>query len=147
MKLTRWMGFAGALVFALGTVGVRTAYGVDVCSLLTPAEAASALGVPETKAGAGLNRCIWTPKEYKAGAGTLTVTFEGANDGAKMMKMGTAVPGVGDEAIQTVLASTKSTVLHVRKGSTWFVVSLSQVPLDQATQVEKTVAQEIIAKM
>jgi hypothetical protein len=146
MRLTRWIGL-GALVFALGTAGVRTAYAVDVCSLLTAAEASSALGVPEVNAGAGANRCIWTPKKYQKGAGTLTVQIEGASDGAKMMNMGTAVDGVGDEAIQTVLASTNSSVLHVRKGSTWFVVNVHGVPLDQATQVEKTVAQAVAGRM
>jgi len=147
MKLTRWMGFAGTLVFALGMVGVRTAYAVDVCSLLTPAEASSALGVPEVKAGAGANRCTWTPKEYKAGAGTLTVQIEGANDSAKMTNQGTAVGGVGDEAIQTVLASTGSSVLHVRKGTTWFVVNVHGVPVGQATQVEKTVAEAVAGRL
>ena len=147
MSLKRWMKFAAAVVFASVMWCGRAAYAVDVCSLLTPAEASSALGVPEVKAGAGMNRCIWTPKEYQKGAGTLTVQIEGANDGAKMMNMGTAVPGVGDEAIQTVVASTKSSVLHVRKGSTWFVVSVSTVPLDQAQKVEKTVAQAIASRM
>lgn len=77
----------------------------------------------------------------------LTVQFEGAHDGAKMMGMGTAVSGVGDEAIQTVVASTNSALLHVRKGNTWFVVDVHGVPLDQATQMEKSVAQAIVGKL
>ena len=75
------------------------------------------------------------------------MVFEGANDGAKMMNMGTAVNGVGDEAIQTVTAKSDSSVLHVRKGNTWFVVNVHGVPLAEATQVEQTVAKEIIGKL
>ena len=116
-----------------------------MCSLLTPDQAAAALGVPEVNAGAGANRCIWTPKKYKAGAGQLTVQIEGANDSAKMMNLGSAVSGVGDEAIQTVVGT--GTVLHVRKGSTWFVVNVHGVPVDQATKVEQTVANEIVGKL
>jgi hypothetical protein len=73
------------------------------------------------------------------------VQIEGANDGAKMLGLGTSVRGVGDEAIQTVVGT--GAVLHVRKGSTWFVVSVHGVPLIQATQVEQAVAKEIVGKL
>ena len=53
--------------------------------------------------------------------------------------------GVGDEAIQTVVGA--GTVLHVRKGATWFVVNVHGVSLDQAKQMEKNVAQQIVAKL
>jgi hypothetical protein len=96
-------------------------------------------------AGAGANRCIWTAKKSAQGTEQLTVQIEGANDGAKMTGLGTAVSGVGDEAIQTVVGN--GAVLHVRKGNTWFVVNVHGVPLDQATQVEQTVAKEILAKL
>src|ERR1700761_6591040 len=118
MELRLRMAFAGSVFFASVMLSGRAAWAADPCSLLTPAEAAAALGVPEVNAGAGANRCIWTPKKYKAGAGQLTVQVEGANDSAKMTGMGTAVSGVGDEAIQTVVGT--GSVLHVRKGSTWF---------------------------
>ena len=100
---------------------------------------------PDVNAGAGANRCIWTPKKYKQGAGQLTILLEGANDGAKMMGLGTAVSGVGDEAIQTVVGN--GAVLHVRKGTAWFVVNLHGVLLAKATQVEQTVAKEIAGKL
>ena len=145
MELRRRMAFAGGIVFALVMLSGRAAWAVDVCSLLTADQAATALGVPDVNAGAGPNRCIWTPKKYKAGAGQLTVLVEGANDSAKMVGQGTAVSGVGDEAIQTVVGT--GAVLHVRKGSTWFVVNVHGVPVDQATQVEKTVANEIVGKL
>ena len=145
--MRRWIAFAGSIVVASALLSAGPAYPVDVCSMLTPAEAASALGVPEVNAGAGANRCIWTPKKYQRGAGTLTVTIEGARDAAKMMNMGTPVNLVGDEAIQTVVPSTKSSVLHVRKGTTWFVVSVTTVPLDQAEKVQQTVAQAIASRM
>lgn len=146
MELRRRMAFAGGVIFASVMLSGRAAWAaVDVCSLLTPDQAAAALGVPEVNAGAGPNRCIWTPKKYKAGAGQLTIQVEGANDSAKMTGQGTAVGGVGDEAIQTVVGT--GAVLHVRKGSTWFVVNVHGVPVDEATKVEKTVAQAIIGKL
>jgi len=145
MKLGYRMAFAGCVVFASVMLSGRAAWAVDPCSLLTPQQAAAALGVPDVNASAGANRCIWTPKKYAQGAGQLTVQFEGANDGAKMTGQGTAVSGVGDEAIQTVVGN--GAVLHVRKGNTWFVVNLHGVPLAQATQVEQTVAKEIVGKL
>lgn len=144
MKLTRGVVYPVMALVALVMAG-RFAYAADPCSLLTPGEAAAALGVPDVNAGAGPNRCIWTPKKYKAGAGTLTVQIEGANDSAKMTGMGTAVSGVGDEAIQTTVGT--GTVLHVRKGSTWFVVNVHGVPVDEATKVEQTVAKEMVGKL
>lgn len=62
-----------------------------------------------------------------------------------MMGRGTAVNGVGDEAIQTVVGD--GAVLHVKKGNTWFVVNVHGVPLQQAEQVERTVANEIVGKL
>lgn len=141
------MAVAAAVVFTTTLSGQGVCAAVDVCSLLTPAEAASALLVPEVNAGAGANRCIWTPKKYKAGAGQLTVQVEGSNDSAKTMGMGTAVGGVGDEAISTVVGSTNSSVLHVRKGTTWFVVNVHGVPLDQAQKVEQTVGSLIAGRL
>jgi hypothetical protein len=123
----------------------RAAWAVDPCSLLTTEQASAALGVPDVNAGAGANRCIWTPKKYAQGADQLTVLLEGANDGAKLLGRGTAVSGIGDEAIQTVVGN--GTVLHVRKGNGWFVVSVHGVPLAQATQVEQTVAKEVVGKL
>lgn len=146
MELRRRMAFAGtAVVFVSVMSSGRAAWAVDPCSLLTAEQAATALGVPDVNSGAGANRCVWTPKKYARGAGQLTVVLEGANDGAKMLGRGTAVSGVGDEAIQTVVGD--GAVLHVRKGNTWFVVNVHGVPLSQATQVEQTVAKEIAGKL
>jgi hypothetical protein len=61
------------------------------------------------------------------------------------MGLGAPVSGVGDEAIQTVVGA--GTVLHVRKGTTWFVVNVHGVPVDQARQVELAVAKQIIVKL
>ncbi len=145
MALRRRMALAAGVVFASAMFIGQAAWAVDPCSLLSTGQAAAALGVPDVNAGAGLNRCIWTPKKYQRGAGELTVQFEGSNDGAKMMGLGTAVSGVGDEAIQTVVGN--GAVLHVKKGNTWFVVNVHGVPQAQATQVEQTVAKEIVGKL
>jgi len=145
MELRRRVAIAGVLVFASVMLIGRPARAADPCSLLTLEQAEAALGVPDVNAGASANRCIWTPKKYVRGAGQLTVQLEGSNDGAKMMGQGTAVNGIGDEAIQTVVGN--GAVLHVRKGNTWFVVNVHGVPLDQANQVEQTVAKEMVGKL
>jgi hypothetical protein len=145
MELRRGMALAGVVVFASVMLTGQAAWAVDVCSLLTTSQAAAALGVPDVNAGPAPNRCIWTPKKYQRGAGELTVLVEGANDPAKMMGGGTPVGGVGDEAIQTVVGT--GTVLHVRKGTTWFVVNVHGVPADQAKQVEQTVAKQIAGNL
>ena len=145
MEPRRRMALAGCVVFASVMLSGRAAWAVDPCSLLTTDQAAAVLGVPDVNAGAGANRCIWTPKKYKQGAGELTILIEGTNDWAKMTGRANAVSGIGDEALQTVIGN--GAVLHVRKGNTWFVVNVHGVSLDQATQVEQTVAKEIVAKL
>ncbi len=145
MELRRRMALAGCVVFASVMLSGRAAWAVDPCSLLTTGQAATALDVPDVNAGPGANRCVWTPKKYARGAGQLAIVLEGANDGAKMLGQGTAVSGIGDEAIQTVVGN--GAVLHVRKGNTWFVVNVHGVPVAQATQVEQTVAKEIVANL
>ncbi len=145
MELRRRMAFAGCVVFASVMLGGQATWAVDPCSLLTTEQAAAALGVPDVNAGGSAKICNWTPKKYAQGAGQLSVVLEGANDGAKMLGQGTAVSGVGDEAIQTVVGN--GAVLHVRKGNTWFVVNVHGVPLAQATQVEQTLAKEIVGKL
>jgi len=143
------MVFAAGVVCASVMLNGRAAWAasVDVCSLLTIGQVAALLGVPEVKAGAAPNRCIWTPAKYQKGAGDLTVIVEGANDPSKMMGMGTPVTGIGDEAIQTNSEKSDYAVLHVRKGNTWFNVSVSHVPLDQATKMEQSIAPQIASKL
>ncbi len=145
MHLKPRMALAGSVVFASLIFSGPPAWAVDPCSLLTPEQAAAALSVPAVKAGPAPTRCTWTPSKYASGAGVLTVVLEGANDSAKMLGQGTAVEGVGEEAIQTVVGD--AAVLHVRKGKMWFVVNVHGVPLAQAEQVELSVAQEVVAKL
>jgi hypothetical protein len=145
MKLTNRIALAAAAVFALLTASGRAAWATDACALLTKAQAAAVLGVPDVSAGGSVKTCTWTSTKYVKGAGQLNVVVEGANDGAKMLGRGTPVPGVGDEALQTQVGD--GAVLHVRKGTTWFVVNVHGVPLAQATQVEQTVAKEVVAKL
>ena len=145
MELSRRFAIAACVVFASVILSGRTAWAVDPCSLLTAEQAAAALGVPEVNTGGGAKMCNWTPKKYARGAGQLSVVLEGLNDSAKMTGLGTPVSGIGDEAIQTTVGS--GAVLHVRKGTMWFVLNLHGVPLAQAAQVEQTLAKEILGKL
>ena len=145
MDLRRRTALAAGVVFASLMLRGQAVWAADPCSLLTAEQAAAALGVPDVNAGGSAKMCHWTPKKNAQGAGELSVVLEGANDGAKLTGRGTALGGVGDEAIQTVVNN--GAVLHVRKGNMWFVVDVQGAPLAQATQAEQTVAKEIAAKL
>jgi hypothetical protein len=145
MELRGSMAFAGSLILALAMLGGRPAWAVDACTLLTPQQAAAALGVPDVSAQGSAKLCTWTPKKNATGAGLLSVVLEGASDGAKMLGQGPAVSGVGDEAMQTVVGN--GAALHVRKGATWFVVNVHGVSLAQAGKVEQSVAKEIVGNL
>lgn len=146
MVFKRGMAIAVSVTFAaMMWSGGKVRAAVDVCSLLTPAEASGALGVPEVIASAGPNRCIWTPK--KAGAsGKITVMVASSNNAAKYAGAGTAVSGVGDEANSLVVGD--SAVLRARKGSTWFSVMANGVgDLGSVQKMEQLVGSLVAKKL
>jgi len=51
-----------------------------------------------------------------------------------------AVTGVGDAAVQ----STKIPVLTVKKGNSYFSLSVSGLPVDEAKAAEKSLAQQVV---
>jgi hypothetical protein len=152
MNIGRWMVFGG-IVCALAMLSGTAAYAVSPCSLLTPAEAAAALGVAEVSTGSptATKLCEWTPKKYAPGPSKdLTVTLESAAGfAAAHQPLGrevTAVSGIGDEAVQTTTQGTR-TVLTVKKGDVYFAVRVSGLPVDQAKAAEQALAMKIISKL
>jgi len=121
--------------------------------LLTPAQAAAALGVPEVTTGSATATkiCEWTPKKYApAPSKDLTVSLEDEKGfAAAHQALGrevTPVSGIGDEAVQTTTQGTR-TVLTVKKGNVYFAVRVRGLPLDKAKAAEQMLAKQIISKL
>ncbi|HUK32614.1 MAG TPA: hypothetical protein VLV86_01815 [Vicinamibacterales bacterium] len=133
----------GAFVFGAATLAAPRADAADACSMLTAAQAAAAMGVPEAKASPGANRCIWTPTKYKRGAGS-TVTLQLMD--AKGFDAYRALPhsdvaGVGDAALQNPRLPE---VLLVKKGNVYFSLSVHGLPADQAGATVQSLAKQVM---
>jgi hypothetical protein len=142
--LMRLIPTTAVAVGLLGTVmlgGVR-AEAAAPCSLLSPDKVAAVLGVPEVKTPGGTNRCVWTPKKYAPGSKSVTLQLmdEKGFAAQKARLDVVAVTGVGDAAVQ----STKIPVLTVKKGNSYFSLSVSGLPVDEAKAAEKSLAQQVV---
>jgi hypothetical protein len=152
-----------AILFSLNICGSRGAYaapGPDPCTLLSQAQVSAALGTPvETPQHDAPTLCRWsTPKQpnpVNSKAVILTISSERAFGFAKtpVVSSTKAVPdsGVCDDAVYAVSsdASGQSTAqLHVKKGSTYFVVHVYGFP-DQTKvmEIEKTLALQVCSKL
>jgi hypothetical protein len=142
MKLTAYTALAvSAMVFGAVTFGVRRVDAADPCSMLSPDKVASALGVPEVKTPGGTNRCIWTPKKYAPGSKSVTLQLMDAKGFAAQRGRPDVMPvaGIGDDAVQ----STRIPVLTVKKGNTYFALTVHGAPNDQAA--EQSLAKQIVS--
>jgi len=133
----------GAWVFGATTLAGPRADAADACSMLTAAQAAVAMGVPEAKASPGANRCIWTPTKYKKGAGsTVTLQLMDAKGfDARRALPHTDVAGVGDAAL---LNPRFPEALLVKKGNVYFSLSVYGVPADQAGATVQSLAKQVM---
>lgn len=126
----------------------------DACSLLTPAQVSSVLGIP-VSAGGSLGPkiiCSWpapggtsAPKRVMVYISNVRV-FAGAKMGlAGKAETITPLSGVGDEAFYDVVGSS-SIALFARKGDFAVSVKVFGFPPDQTKDKEKALAQDILAK-
>ena len=150
MKLVRRMAVAEGLVwFSMMCAG--NAFGLDACSLLTSAQVATALDVPEVKAEPGPKGCTWTSAKDAPGPAKtawLKLEDEQGVEGAKVSlgRQETPVKGVGDAAMQNTTQGQR-TVLSVKKGDVYFAIRVAGLRLDQAKAAEQVLARYIIAKL
>ncbi|HKW03502.1 MAG TPA: hypothetical protein VJN96_26995 [Vicinamibacterales bacterium] len=145
MKLTFCTALAvGVAAFSAVTRGGLRAEAADPCSLLTPAQVAAALSVPEVKASPAANRCMWIPAKYAPGSKSVTLQLETEKGFAAQRARPdvTPVTGIGDEAVQT----SKIPVLTVKKGTVYFALSV-HLPEDQAKAAEQSLAKQIVSKL
>lgn len=142
-----------AFVFVLGVPRVSfAAPPTDACSLVTAAQVSAALGVP---IGAGERIVPSSPKLCGfggAGAAKRVVTaiitpdmFDHEKHPLQGIKE-EQLSGVGDDA-HYMTTPGFGTGLSVKKGSFAFKVRVYGFPVEQVEQKEKTLAQEILAKL
>jgi hypothetical protein len=132
-----------------------TAFGEPApCSLVTQAQVSGVLGVSVGAGQAiGTKGCSWTStgqtKERKVATATVALASEQEFAGAKIPRgknvTNTAVSGVGDDAVYTIVGKLAS--LSVKKGNVAFVVRIYGFPLDQIEAKEKAFALAVLSKL
>jgi hypothetical protein len=140
----------------------------DACSLLTQARVSTILGVSMGNGvypGDGIpgdhphdsRQCAWPLRGQGSSSqtrvvlyilgvvGTLTPTQRFDKYAHQFESLKTPVSGVGDDAFY--VASQMNTSIYVRKGSSVFQVIVFGVPKEQIKSIEKTLAEEVVAKL
>jgi hypothetical protein len=156
------------LTVSAGSSLAAAADALDACSLLTQARVSTVLGVSMGNGvypGDGIpgdhphdsRQCVWPLAGqgsssqtrvvlYLLGVvGTLTPTQRFDRYAQQFESIKTPVIGVGDDAFY--VASQMNTSLYVRKGSSVFQVIVFGVPKEQIKSIEKTLAEEVVAKL
>ena len=146
VSFVRVAGLAGVLVVGRGTmVGAPP----EPCSLLTAAQVSAALGAT---AGEGkpvaTKLCQWTAPGQKV---AVTISDAQRFAYAKMPVNSpsitkTPVSGVGDEAVYGTTAGQAASIT-VKKGDSYFSVSLMGVPMSNAQAVATQLAKDVLAKL
>ena len=155
---------AAMIIFAGGVSSAAGASpSVDACSLLTPARVSAILGI-SSQPGQHLYKtstlaCGWSESgstspsskravlEVYGTIGSLTPADRFAN--AKTPVKGvtkTAVSGIGDDAVY-VTTPGFGTGLIVKKGNSVFNIRVYGFALEQIMAMEKTLAQDVLAKL
>jgi hypothetical protein len=156
MQRLRGMAFAGSFVFALPLLGGTSVEAASSCSsLITPAQAAAALGVSEVKGGKGTDVCEWLPSKSTPGSSkTLEISILNAKGYEAYARLPsvpgrfeiTPVSGIGNGAMRQTMQGTR-TILMVKKGNNYFSVAVGGLPMDQAATAEQTIATQILQNL
>lgn len=119
----------------------------DPCALITKEEIEAALGAPISEVTSDGNDCTYHPAEGSLKGAMVSAEWEeaeaamtGARAGVKMVGLGEAVSGIGDEAVFMPPG-----VLYVRKGDVFITINLyyADDPLDKT----KALAEKAFAKL
>lgn len=132
----------------------------DACALVTQVKVSAVLGisVDAGKPTAGGHDCSWSQNDSKSRGAMVLLEILGQmgnmtpadrfNTAKKPLPFGhitkTPVTGLGDDA---VYVETSGATLYVKKGDFVFSIRVSGFPLQQAKAQEKTLAQEILARL
>ncbi|WP_266182350.1 hypothetical protein [Dyella humicola] len=158
MQRTRGMVGSVSIVLGLSLMGGTAVAAAPPCSaLITPSQAAAAMGVSAAKLGSdlgpGIKSCVWYPtdatakKKVSMSIGD-TKEFDAMSQLPSMpgRRESTPVSGIGDAAFQVTMGAT-NTSLHVKKGGVGFTVIVSGMPLSEAKAAEQTLATQILSKL
>ena len=151
----RFSWFAAVAVLLVGVGGGREMWAAPpACSLLTAGQVSAALGATVGDAkGMMSNLCMWTAPGKSGATQKVALTIGDARKFA-MAKMAvndpritkTPVSGVGDEAVFGTTAGQAASI-NVKKGDTYFAISLMGVPMDKAQAVVTELAKEVVGKL
>lgn len=131
---------------APGTAG-KAAGNLDPCTMLTTDEVTAALGEPPAVGKPEPNfdapECEWDPASGHNGTVTLDVGPWDGDPGVKPLRLGAAVPNVGDEAYDG-----GNTGLYVHKGGQGFRIWVFNVRSQSSRlTLEKQLASILLAEM
>lgn len=158
MQRTRGMVCSVSIVLGLSLLGGTAVAASPPCSaLITPSQAAAAMGVSEAKLGSdlgpGMKSCVWYPTDAKAKKKVSmsigdTKEFDTLSQLPAMpgKRESTPVSGIGDAALQVTMGASSSS-LHVKKGGVGFTVMVSGLPLNEAKAAEQTLATQILSEL
>ncbi len=135
----------------------RSAPADDACAILTPAQVGAAVGVA---VGAGTyvtptfkKTCTWTASDPASGINFVTLNlqsldqFAAGKQGGPVKSIGVnSLSGIGDDAYYLGVGTTEG--LIVKKGQRAFKVAVySTLPLEKKRALEKTLAQQVLARL
>ena len=151
VSLVRVAGLTSILVLGRGSL---LAAAPEPCSLLTAAQVSTALGATAGEGKAVTPKvCQWAAPGKNGSSQKVGLTISDAHPFA-MAKMPlndsritkTAVSGVGDEAVYGTTAGQAASIT-VKKGDSYFSVSLMGVPMSNAQAVATQLAKDVLARL
>jgi hypothetical protein len=160
-KLRVWQIVTTLFLFGVGRVGMlHAAPPTDACSLLTPAQVSAVLSVEVIREGSAGHPtlCEWSSRAKLGGKrvllnivepmGTLTPAqrFETIKTPVPVKGITkTPIRGLGDDAVYGQTG--QFTELTVKKGDFVFQIKVNGFPVEEVKAKEKTLAQDVLAKL
>ena len=155
-----WLIVTTLFEFGVGSVGMGyAAPPTDACALLTSAQVSAVLGVDAAHGASDPTNCQWSqPGKSLGGKGvvlhilgpvgklTPAERFETIKRPLPVKGINkTSVSGLGDDAVY--VETRQFTELTVKKGNSVFQIKVSGFPAEEVKAKEKTLAQEVLAKL
>lgn len=145
------------LLLCAGSPRAAAAPPSNACSLLTQAQVSAALGVSAAGKGVVPKVCLWSETGTRPGASVKKVDLVIMDmNGCNIAKIPNnkvlviPVSGLGDDAYNFAMASGQYMTLRFKKGSVAFSIRVHRAgafSVDQVKAKEKTLAQEVLARL
>ena len=160
-KLRLWLVFASSLALALTARSAYAASAADPCTLLTQAQVSAAAGVEVgTGKQSGKADCQWSQPGGALRGRSVLLEILGpmgsATPADRFNTVKTPLPvrgitkepasGIGDDAVYVQTGGGR-TALYVKKGDLVFRIQIFGIAAAETKAKEKTLAQEVLAKL